>query len=139
MNAREQPAAPGPIEPAVAQIAMADGWYWVRFETMDAERTEPQPALWNGRHWHGVGWKGIPLDGAVVLGPCQMPGKPVAWQVQGPLLSGPSGGAIWHRAPHERDWQAWRELGIADRVTVIALCPVDVTGQGDSAGFHDAR
>ena len=116
-----QQAVGAPLERQVGPHLVAHGWHWVQFETMEGDRTEPQPALWNGRHWHGVGWKGIPLDGAILCGPCTMPAKPVAWRVDGPCLSGRPGGDLWWRAPTADDLRCWNQLGIADRVTVQPL------------------
>jgi hypothetical protein len=121
MNSTERPAVAGPVEPTVGPHLPPHTWHWVQFETMAGIRAEPQPALWNGRHWHSVGWTGIPLDGVVLCGPCSRPGKPVAWRVDGPCLSGRIGGDIWHRAPTADDVRCWTQLGIADRITVQCL------------------
>lgn len=62
----DRPVGPTPTPPC--------GWFWVQFEPQDGERTAPQPARWDGRHWHGDGWNGLPWERAIVLEPCQPPG-----------------------------------------------------------------
>lgn len=120
-SADELPDVGTPVERPVGPHLPPDTWHWVQFETMDGDRTAPQPALWNGRHWHGVGWKGIPFDGAILCGPCAMPLKVVAWRVNGPCMGGRIGGDLWWRAPNDDDRRIWEQLGIADQVTVQPL------------------